>query len=303
MVFDTKTHTYIDNETSKVLISCTELLKKHNLAPKYDSVDSEILRLASERGTLIHKEIEDYIKKGERGFTKELGNFIKEIQYQEIEILESEQLLHNDIVAGTCDFLYKDKDNKLHRADFKTTSTIHKDYVSWQLSLYDHLDTTKANYFEVWHFDKEGYLTIKQLAPKPITEIEKLLNAERKGEIYQSETMELSEKEINEISMLLNVIDTAKKNMEYAENQLATLRDSIKEQMENRGIKAIKNDNFTITYKAPTTRQTVDSARLKVEQPDIYSQYLKETNIKSSIEIKLKKEKTKWVIFLKRKKR
>jgi len=291
MIFDTKTHTYIDN--NKILISCTELLKKHHLAPTYEKVDSEILKLASERGTLIHKEIEDYIKQGERGFTRELENFIKETQRQEIEPLESEQLLHNDIVAGTCDFLYKDKDNKLHRADFKTTSTIHKDYVSWQLSLYDYLDTTKANYFEVWHFDKDGYLTIKQVAPKPIVEIEKLLNAERNGEIYQSETMELSEKEINEISMLLNVIDTAKKNMEYAENQLATLRDSIKEQMENRGIKAIKNENFTITYKAPTTRQTIDSAKLKVEQPDIYSQYLKETNIKSSIEIKLKKEKVK----------
>ena len=291
MIFDTKTHTYIDN--NKILISCTELLKKHHLAPTYDKVDSEILKLASERGTLIHKEIEDYIKQGERGFTRELENFIKETQRQEIEPLESEQLLHNDIVAGTCDFLYKDKDNKLHRADFKTTSTIHKDYVSWQLSLYDYLDTTKANYFEVWHFDKDGYLTIKQVAPKPIVEIEKLLNAERNGELYQSETMELSEKEINEISMLLNVIDTAKKNMEYAENQLATLRDSIKEQMEQRGIKAIKNENFTITYKAPTTRQTIDSAKLKVEQPDIYSQYLKETNIKSSIEIKLKKEKTK----------
>jgi len=300
MIFDTKTHTYIDN--NKILISCTELLKKHHLAPTYDKVDSEILKLASERGTLIHKEIEDYIKQGERGFTRELENFIKETQRQEIEPLESEQLLHNDIVAGTCDFLYKDKDNKLHRADFKTTSTIHKDYVSWQLSLYDYLDTTKANYFEVWHFDKDGYLTIKQVAPKPIVEIEKLLNAERNGELYQSETMELSEKEINEISMLLNVIDTAKKNMEYAENQLATLRDSIKEQMEQRGIKAIKNENFTITYKAPTTRQTIDSAKLKVEQPDIYSQYLKETNIKSSIEIKLKKEKTKWVILLKRKK-
>ena len=211
MVFDTKTHTYIDNETSKVLISCTELLKKHNLAPKYDSVDSEILRLASERGTLIHKEIEDYIKKGERGFTKELGNFIKEIQYQEIEILESEQLLHNDIVAGTCDFLYKDKDNKVHRADFKTTSTIHKDYVAWQLSLYDHLDTTKANYFEVWHFDKDGYLTIKQLAPKPIKEIEKLLDAERKGEIYQSETMEfqLSSGSVSALDVAVAVTDNS----------------------------------------------------------------------------------------------
>ena len=54
--FDAEKHEYFDGE--KRLISVTQLLKKHGLAPDYSGVSDSVLNAKAERGTLIHSEIE-----------------------------------------------------------------------------------------------------------------------------------------------------------------------------------------------------------------------------------------------------
>ena len=56
ILFDEKTHTYTDD--GKHLISVTQLMKKHGLAPDYSGVSESVLGAKAQRGTLIHKEIE-----------------------------------------------------------------------------------------------------------------------------------------------------------------------------------------------------------------------------------------------------
>ena len=67
--FDENLHKYTVD--GKEVISVTQLLQKHRITPSYDSVDKELLRVASERGTLIHEEVEKWIESGECGFTEE----------------------------------------------------------------------------------------------------------------------------------------------------------------------------------------------------------------------------------------
>ena len=58
--FDENLHKYTVD--GKEVISVTQLLQKHKITPSYDAVDKELLRMASERGTLIHEEVENWIK-------------------------------------------------------------------------------------------------------------------------------------------------------------------------------------------------------------------------------------------------
>ena len=67
--FDETLHKYTVD--GKEVISVTQLLQKHKITPSYDAVDKELLRVASERGTLIHEEVEKSIESGECGFTEE----------------------------------------------------------------------------------------------------------------------------------------------------------------------------------------------------------------------------------------
>ena len=97
--FDENLHKYTVD--GKEVISVTQLLQKHKITPSYDAVDKELLRMASERGTLIHEEVENWIKDRELGFTEEayyICDYLKDKSYYGSEII-SEQMVANDVVA------------------------------------------------------------------------------------------------------------------------------------------------------------------------------------------------------------
>ena len=196
--FDENTHTY--ELDGKKLISTTQLLRKNNLAPNYDMVDEEVLKKAAEKGTLIHSEIEEFIKTGSIGFTNEVALFIDWYRKQAVSEIESEIKVYNDIVAGTIDLIYK-RNNEWWISDIKTTSTIHTSSVQWQLSIYKALAEErlgiKIERSSVLHI--RDVLKEKELSFINDDEVNKLFECERAGIIYAPYT------EIAEMSALVEV--------------------------------------------------------------------------------------------------
>lgn len=102
--------------------------------------------------------------------------------------------------------------------------------------------------------------------------------------IYSNNELQIAEVE-KQIS--LAVADLQNKQKELASKN-EQLKEQIKEAMENEEIKKFENDYISITYVAPTTRNTVDSKKLKEEFEEVYNQCLKTSNVKSSVRIKVK---------------
>jgi hypothetical protein len=282
--FREDTHEYFKN--GKKLISVTQLMRKHGLAPSYDCVPEAVLKAKAERGTLIHKEIEDYIKHGEIGFTTELSEFIKYVTDNDLlPIMASEEIVHNDIVAGTVD-LYM-PNNTI--ADIKTTATLHKEAISWQLSIYAALldMTVVIKKGQAYHFQPDGTLKVVDIALKPMAEVERLLECERNGELYTQELTGTDAQlaELAEVESLIKQIEEQKK---AAEAQAVELRAAIMAAMEANGVTSFENNRIKLTYVAPTTRTAIDSARLKKELPEIAEKYAKTSNVKASLRITLK---------------
>lgn len=65
------------------------------------------------------------------------------------------------------------------------------------------------------------------------------------------------------------------------------LKQKILEEMEEKNILTLKTETMTISYVAPTDRETLDSKRLKAEQPDLYDEYVKMSPVKANVRIKL----------------
>lgn len=297
--FDPETHTYFLN--GKPLISVTQLLKKHGLAPDYSGVDEETLNRAAERGTLIHNEIEDYIKSGEVGFTPELVSFIERFKTVGYDFVASEVAVHNDVIAGTIDLILDSvaPDNEEYIIDFKTTSSINFEAVSWQLSLYAYLRAVTAErYFSVktklqeWHFQPDGSLRVIDIPLQPWEEIERLLECERNGETY-TRNLEgiVTDAQVAEIEYAENLIAEADRQKKEAEARLDGIKASLQAEMEKRGIKSFETDRLKLTYVLPGERTTIDSARLKKELPDIAAQFSKTTSTAASLRITFKGDK------------
>ena len=73
---------------------------------------------------------------------------------------------------------------------------------------------------------------------------------------------------------------------------LKSLQDSYKEnllkEMEENNVLKVDTEELSISYVAPSTRETLDSKKLKEDLPDIYDLYVKFTDVKSSLRIKVK---------------
>lgn len=285
--FDKDTHTYTDG--GRKLISVTQLMRKHWLAPDYSGVPSETLNAAAERGTLIHSEIERWIKEGADGFTSELGNFIDYISICYVKVLKSEFVLSNDIVAGTADLLLEENGEKVI-ADIKTTSTLHKDSVAWQLSIYAYLSGEDIHRGQAFHFGKDGSLNVVEIALKPKEDVEALLQAEREGRIYKQEIKSIDDAMLVELETAERIIlemDEAKKK---AEQNAKAIREAIMKAMAENGVKTFENKRMKITYVEPSLRSSIDTARLKKEEPVLAMRYEKISTTKASLRITIKGE-------------
>lgn len=284
--FEEAEHKYFEGD--KELISVTTLMAKHGLAPNYGAVPSAVLAAKAERGTLIHAEIEEYIKHGEIGFTTELQNFTRYCSEKQIKVLESEFIVHNDIAAGTVDLLIEEEGETII-ADIKTTATLHKDAVSWQLSIYAYLSGRTITRGQAFHFSKDGELKVVEIPLKPREQVEKLMETERQGaEGFKQELTGVNPAMLVQLAEFEAIIERSENAKKEAEAQAKTIREAIMAAMEQNAIVKFENEKLRITYVAGTERTTIDTARLKKELPSVAASFEKTTKTKPSIRITLK---------------
>lgn len=56
--------------------------------------------------------------------------------------------------------------------------------------------------------------------------------------------------------------------------------------MEENGVVSIKGDGLSVTYIAPSQRETFDSKEFRADFPELYDSYVKLSPVKSSVRIK-----------------
>ena len=290
--FDENLHKYTVN--GKEVISVTQLLQKHRITPSYDAVDKEMLRVASERGTLIHEEVENWIKNNEKGFTEEaerICDYLNSNADRDSRII-SEQIVANDIVAGRFDVLYTHA-KRLVLTDIKTGNSKHLYGWTWQLSLYKYLYERMYNkkIESLQIFWANGDLTVIPCEYVGDEKIENLLNAEREGRLISDVDLGVSEEELEELEELMQEIKIKEDELNLMKEKVDKVKETLYSTMEKEGVKTVDRNKMKITYVAPSTRVSVDSKKLQKEEPEIYKKYVKTTTVAGSIKITLIGEK------------
>lgn len=308
--FEEKGHIYsVNGEIAS--ISVTELLAKHGLAPDYSGINKQKLRESAEKGKDVHKDLEDvlniaaYEPKTEQG--KQFAEWVKE----NLDCGVGEQMLGYEynglIIAGTADVMAIAKDRKLIVADHKNTAKFHREYVSWQVSILDYfarklgrekingkmLNWKGAKKFYCFHYDpKTGEMTVHELEKVADEEIEKLIECEYKGETYQRAELvidpELQVQFLRAEEYLAQVEQTYKQ----AEENAKAIREQMLSIFEKQGIKSWESPTgkIKVTYVAPIDSLRVDSAKLKKDYPQVYSECQKLTHSKAQIRVKVRGE-------------
>ena len=83
----------------------------------------------------------------------------------------------------------------------------------------------------------------------------------------------------------LRLIDEEEKELKEKKEKI---REILLKEMEDKNIIKLENENISITYKAPTERETFRTAKFKKDLPDLYDTYVEFTPVKGSLLIKIK---------------
>lgn len=253
VVFNEENHTYTLGD--KKFISVTRLLKKHNLAPDYSGVSEEVLNAKATRGTLIHEEIEKYLKTGELGFTVELGAFIAWQKANNVKVIASESVVNNDLVAGRLDLIAESPN------------------IQSEIMVL-HLNGNKCVEYPL------------ELIPDK--EIERLFECEQNGETYQPKELVIAENAIKQLYKAEFTLQQLKKKQDEIQAQAIEIRSLIIKAMKEQGIKSFENSFLKLTYIAPSERVSIDTQKLKKELPDIAEKYSKKIPVKETVRITLR---------------
>ena len=131
-------------------------------------------------------------------------------------------------------------------------------------------------------------------------------NTEMEGDFYQGflllkdylptfeyaapEGMQIDLVQDNDIQALRPVAEDAIFNVIHIQRQIDEWKEKLKLYMAANNIKKIFGDNYSVTYTMPTTAKTLDSKRFKEEHPDLYKQYLVDSNRSASISIRINEQ-------------
>ena len=92
---------------------------------------------------------------------------------------------------------------------------------------------------------------------------------------------------------LLNAETSAKiaefeRKMKEIKEAEDALKQSILDEMSKKNILKIETEEMTISYLAPSDRETFDSKRFRAEHADLFDEYVKLSPVKASVRLKLK---------------
>jgi hypothetical protein len=129
------------------------------------------------------------------------------------------------------------------------------------------------------------------LGAVPEAEVLRLVECFREGKEYTRslDVTEEQEKAVRTIADLERAIVDFEGRIKQYKAQQEALTGSILDFMrKNNKTKWVISDELSFTRIEPSVRQTVDSARLKKEMPEVYSAFLKESTVKESLRINIK---------------
>lgn len=287
VAFNEWLHVYTASD-GHTLIGVTELMKRHGLSPDYGGISKDVLEKAAARGTAIHQLLQDY----DDGKAVIEDENLKAYKALGLKVHCSEYLVSdNEIVATFIDKVLDD----CSLADVKTTSSVHRRPLEWQLSIGAYLFELQNPGKKVPHLYcihvRDGKAKLIEVSRIPNDAVERLLECERCGVVYSDNPVPADaalalEEQAVVLAEQLDQIARLKLAIKETEQASAELQQRLYDYMTENNLDEMACELGTFVRKAPYTKKALDSTRLKKEKPELYEQYLKESEVKGSITFK-----------------
>lgn len=286
--FEEDAHLYFD-ENGAPLTGVTQILKEVLFPDKYDGVPQAVLMAAAKKGSDIHtlcNQIDLFPDAFDlTTYPPEVAGYDALKKDNGINTIANEYLvaLEDKGIASSIDMV----DDEYNLYDIKTTYSLDKYYLSWQLSFYAYMFDRQnpaaraGKLYGIWLRGEKAELV--EVERKTDAQIEEVITAWKDGRTLTQATDDLSE--VVRIEAQIQDLKQALKDLE--EVKAAALA-PLTEKMAGQGLKSMENDCVKITIIADSVTRRLDSKKLEKDHPDLYSQYSSESVRKGYTKVTLK---------------
>ena len=287
ITFDSVNHRYYKDGDLKPSVS--EIVEYY-FQKDLSNIPAEILQKAADRGTEIHLMVDKILQ-------KEDFETIYSKEYKDFEYLRKKHKIKADYIeeivygwtpqgdyCGTLD-LYDSKSQILY--DIKTTYDKHIEEWTAQTNLYRYALKKKVKAIKIIYLpsDKsQNKAEIIDLEILPDSKVEEIVRCFYRQERPTKQIVELKCLPQERMRQLALAFETIKR----IQTEIDNIKLAIKEEMESRNILNVQTPEFNIAIRKAHTKKQFDSKKFKEDFPEIYEQYSKESNVKSSINIEWK---------------
>lgn len=287
VAFNQEEHTYSLNGIA--LKGITGMIKSQLFPDMYKDIPQYILDKAAERGTMVHESIELF----DAGFepkdtTPELESYKRIKRENELTTLANEYIVTDKEHFASAIDLVLCKGEYIILTDIKTTYTLDKEYVRWQLSIYAYLfelqnpELKVSKLYALWlRDDKSEFAEMERVDMGTIKE---LLQCEVYGRKFN--TISKVGSMPSEVKQAEKAVYTLIQQIKELNARKTELSQGLLKLMQDNGVKTYKGDYITLSCKAASTREDIDKKKLKEEYPEAYAACVKITNIKESLQIR-----------------
>ena len=288
VLFDQDNHTYTNTETGEMYRGITSTLIHRLFPDKYSGIPQNILERAARKGSVVHEDIELHETVGTAPATEEGRNYVRLKEDNQLRFLESEYTV-SDLkhYATNIDAIYKVDETQVDLADFKTTSKLDKESLSWQLSICacffeqnnPHISVRKL--YGIWLRGEIAELA--EVKRHTAEEVQTLIRADL-NDLPFGYTPQLPDY-IRDNEMLLTSLA---RRIKALTDEYDSIKAQVLEQMLKHKDKSFDTGNLLITVMKPSTRESFDSKKFKEEHSDLYNQYIKTSQTKESLKLTLR---------------
>ena len=294
VVFIEDTHTYIYGDN--VLQGITGMINRQLFPDKYTNIPEFVLKRAAERGSLIHSQCQFADVTGFEPESIEARNYVdirRSAGYYPVANEYTVSDLEHFATNIDCVWGKDDVDNSVALVDIKTTSKLDEEYLSWQLSINADLFELQnphlkvSDLYGVWLRGEIGKLV--PIKRKTKAEVARLLECEITGQKYNDGTELVSQKSMIVAQRVVDMIIESKELAAYYKEQEKTMTTTLHKAMTEHGVKSWDTELMKATIVPASTSTTFDTTRFKADHPELYKQYLKETEKGESLRITIRK--------------
>lgn len=304
--FDALAHTYQLGD--KMLEGVTPIVN-WVFNKTYDGIRADVLEKAAKHGTAIHTACQLLDDAGivNDEYKTEVEAYQSLLENAGLIPMVSEYLVSDcEEFASSIDKVFEPTDGIYPLGDIKTTSQLHIENVTLQLSIYAWLfeyqnpELKAGRLFAIWlpkqQYGKPALVEVKRIPSETIGEIiyqyECRGNADYCAELVRSYCPALPDQSEGELPVDLaeveNEIVRIEIEMKKLEVRSKELRLELLERMQKDNAKKWESERVIITRKEASTRCSLDSAKVKKDYPEIYAECIKESKVSESLTIKLK---------------